>query len=158
MAGGVPGTVLGGMISDRMAVLDRRWRAWVCMITVGLSLPFMAACLLVDQVFWALTLYAIGYGLMVAAQGPSVSMIQTAVKPAERATATAFSSLSATFLGYAIGPVIVGIIGDMLAPTYGALSFNYSVLLMITFSLIFGSIGYLWVAKAFGKPQCTAPA
>ena len=153
VAGGVPGMVLGGMISDRMATLDPRWRAWVCMITVGLSLPFMAACLLVDEVFWTLTLYAIGYGLMVAAQGPSLSMIQSAVQPTERATASAFSSLSATFLGYAIGPVIVGLISDLLAPAYGPLSLNYSVLAMITFSLVFGSIGYMWVGRAFKKQK-----
>ncbi|MEL6875608.1 MAG: MFS transporter, partial [Pseudomonadota bacterium] len=149
LAGGIPGMYFGGVISDRLAQRNAKWRAWVCALTVAMALPFLFACLLMNDAFTMLALYAIGYGLMVAAQGPSISMIQSAVAPTERATASAFASLSATFLGYAVGPALAGLISDLLRPEYGDLSLNYSVLAIITISLVGGSLGYVWASRAF---------
>jgi MFS family permease len=153
LAGGIPGMVLGGMISDRLARRNSKWRSWVCAITVALALPMLCACLFMEDIFWMLALYTIGYGLMVAAQGPSISMIQVSVTPTERATASSFSSLLATFLGYAIAPAIVGIASDILKPGYQELSLNYAVFFVVAVSLILGSLGYIWASKAFTNQQ-----
>ncbi len=158
LAGGIPGMYFGGIIADRLALKNEKWRSWVCAITIALALPFLCACLFMDSAMWMLILYAIGYGLMVAAQGPSISMIQSAVAPTERATASSFASLSATFLGYAIGPAIAGFISDMLKPAYGELSLNYAVFTIVAISLTLGSLGYIWASKAFAYRPAVAAA
>ncbi len=147
-AGGVPGMVLGGHVTDILARKNPKWRAWFCAITVLLALPALTLSLLAGSVFVALALYSLGYGLMVAAQGPSISMIQSSVLPTERGTASAFSSLMATLLGYAIAPVLVGLMSDNLAAQYGATSLNYAVIVVTIVSLIPGALCYVWASRS----------
>lgn len=147
-AGGVPGMVLGGQMADWLARKNPKWRAWFCAITVILALPALVLSLLVASLPLALSFYALGYGLMVAAQGPSISMIQSSVSPTERGTASAFASLAATLLGYAIAPVLVGMMSDRFAGDYGTLSLNYAVIAVAIGSLIIGSLGYLLAARS----------
>ena len=148
LLGGIPGMVLGGMITDRLAARDPRWRAWFCAATILASLIPLSLSLLAETMAGALAFYTIGYALLVAAQGPTISMVQSAVLPTERGTASSIAGLSATATGYAIGLFIVGAISDAIVGDYGSMSLNYAVLALTVATLIPASVMYLWAARA----------
>ncbi|GAA0485692.1 MFS transporter [Parasphingorhabdus litoris] len=146
--GGVPSMILGGYLTDWLATRNPKWRAWYCAIVVLLALPLLCLCLLTDNLVLALVLYALGYGVHTSTQGPAIAMMQASVSPTERGTASSIASLSATFLGYFIGPAVAGAMSDRLAPDYGTLSLNYAVIGITILSLTLAILAYLYAARA----------
>ena len=146
--GGIPGMIVGGYLTDRLASRNPKWRAWYCAIVVTISLPLLCLCLLTDNIVVALVLYTLGYGFHSSTQGPAIAMMQASVSPSERGTASSISGLSTTFLGYFIGPAVVGAISDSLATEHGTMSLNYAVIAITIVSLTAAIFAYLWSSKA----------
>jgi len=146
--GGVPGMIFGGFLADYLAKRTPKWRPWYCALALALTLPFWASCLLAETLQWTLGLYVVGYILLVSTQGAAYSMIQAAVKPTERGTASAVGSLLANLLGYAIGPALIGVMSDGWADDYGAMSLSYAVMVTAVVSLIVSVCLFWWTSKA----------
>ena len=146
--GGVPGMIFGGFLADYLAKRTPKWRPWYCALALALTLPFWASCLLAETLQWTLGLYVVGYILLVSTQGAAYSMIQAAVKPTERGTASAVGSLLANLLGYAIGPALIGVMSDGWADEYGAMSLSYAVMVTAVVSLIVSVCLFWWTSKA----------
>lgn len=146
--GGVPGMILGGYFTDWLALRNPKWRAWYSAIVILLSLPLLVCCLLTDNIMLALVLYTLGYAAHSSTQGPAIAMMQSSVTPTERGTASSIAGLSATFLGYFIGPAAVGVISDNLVGDYGTMSLNYAMVVITVISLISAVFAYLYAAKA----------
>jgi sugar phosphate permease len=104
--------------------------------------------LLAETLQWTLGLYVVGYILLVSTQGAAYSMIQAAVKPTERGTASAVGSLLANLLGYAIGPALIGVMSDGWADDYGAMSLSYAVMVTAVVSLIVSVCLFWWTSMA----------
>ncbi len=152
-AGGVPGMILGGYLADYLAKKNPKWRPWYCSFAMALTLPFWAFCLLADSLEMTLTLYIIGYVLLVSTQGAAISMVQAAVLPSERGTASSISSLVINLLGYGIGPALIGLMSDNWAAEHGSMSLSYAVIATVVVSLIAAIILFWWTGKAVtGEP------
>lgn len=158
IAGGIPGMIIGGYVTDRLAKTNPQWRAWYCAIVVALSLPLLCYSILTQNLLVALVVYAIGYGVHSSTQGPVIAMMQSAVSPTERGTASSIASLSATFLGYFIGPAVAGAISDNLAAEHGAMSLNYAVIGITVISLTLAVAAYLWAGRAVDSRPALQPA
>lgn len=146
--GGVPGMILGGYLADYLATKNPKWRPWYCCFAMMLTLPFWTFCLLASSLEMTLALYIIGYVLLVSTQGAAISMVQAAVLPSERGTASSISSLSINLLGYGIGPALIGLMSDNWASDYGSMSLSYAVIVTVVFSLIMAAILFWWTGKA----------
>ena len=85
-------------------------------------------------------------------------MVQAAVLPTERGTASSISSLSITLLGYGIGPALIGLMSDNWAGAYGSLSLNYAVIATVLVSLSIATILFWWTGKAVKEELALAPA
>ncbi|MEJ6595015.1 MFS transporter [Parasphingorhabdus sp.] len=147
-AGGVPGMILGGYLADFLASKNPRWRPYYCALAVLMVLPFWTFCLLSASLEMTLALYICGYVLLVSTQGAAISMVQSAVLPTERGTASSISSLSINLLGYGIGPALIGLMSDNWADTYGSMSLNYAVIATVVVSLTMATIVFWWTGKA----------
>ena len=147
-AGGVPGMILGGYLADYLAKKNPRWRPWYCALAVMLTLPFWTFCLLSSSLEMTLALYICGYILLVSTQGAAISMVQAAVLPTERGTASSISSLSINLLGYGIGPAVIGLMSDNWADSYGSMSLAYAVIATVVVSLSMATILFWWTARA----------
>jgi MFS family permease len=147
-AGGVPGMILGGYLADFLASKNPRWRPYYCALAVLMVLPFWTFCLLSASLEMTLALYICGYVLLVSTQGAAISMVQSAVLPTERGTASSISSLSINLLGYGIGPALIGLMSDNWADTYGSMSLNYAVIATVVVSLTMATILFWWTGKA----------
>jgi len=155
-AGGVPGMILGGYLADFLARKNARWRPWYCAMAVMLVLPFWTFCLLSDSLEMTLALYICGYVLLVSTQGAAISMVQSAVMPTERGTASSISSLSINLLGYGIGPALIGLMSDNWAETHGSMALNYAVIATVVVSLSMATLLFWWTGKAVATEIASA--
>lgn len=151
--GGIPGPILGGILTDWLSKFDVRWRAWIPAIgTIG-CLPLYYLALTANSLTMFLAFFVVGYFLFLFQNGPSVAIIQTSTKSGERAMAFAFALLFNNIFGQAIGPPIVGYFSDLLAPEYGAQSLNIAVIgtCLVAGILAFGF--YLAAASEIRKQE-----
>lgn len=112
---GIAGTFLGGLVTDKAGVRDRRWYAWSPALTTILSVPFMIYCLVAKDPARALWVYAIPTFLQAAYLGPTFSLVQSSVPREMRATAGSLLIFALGLLGVGLGPQLAGILSDALA-------------------------------------------
>lgn len=112
--GGASGAFLGGWIADRWVRREPRARAYVAVIGVVLTIPFIAASvLLADHRLALLSLLPANVFTMLWI-GPSVATVLDLVPPAMRAMASAIFLFVLTLIGMGAGPQTVGILNDLI--------------------------------------------
>jgi MFS family permease len=126
---GALGILTGGLLIDRLGKRDARWRlrlpAFACLVTGPAELLF----LLGDT----RTLWMAGFALTslftLVHMGPIFAAALAVTKLRMRALATSIMVLAASLLGQAVGPLMVGFLNDLLAPSLGAHAIRYSLLI-----------------------------
>jgi predicted MFS family arabinose efflux permease len=125
---GMAGTLAGGIVVERLARRDERWKLWAPALMSGLAAPVFALCMLtpsfaVMAAALAVTSFMVGFHL-----GPVFAIAQTVARPSMRALASAIILLTATCFGQGVGPLAVGMLNDALQGAYGAQAVRYSLL------------------------------
>lgn len=148
IVGGIPGPLIGGYLTDYMVKLDARWRAWIPAIFILSSVGTFWFCLSADTLWEFLGFFALTYALFMIPQGASLSMLQSSVGSGERALGTSFALLINSMVGLAIGPLLIGLLSDTLAPTYGAKSLNYALMTVCGTAAVIAALCYFWTSRA----------
>jgi len=136
---GALGIASSGWIIDRLGRRDVRWRTWYCAIVQIIGLPAFLLFLLAPTVPLALTGLAIWSICQGSLYGPVVSLCQNLVGPRMRGSVMAIFYIVSNFVGFGLGPQVVGIVSDLLRPTVGAESLRYA-LLCLSASFIFAAL------------------
>jgi MFS family permease len=129
---GALGTLLGGVVSDRLAARtgDRRWYMWVPGIATLVMVPFQFFAYLSND----LTLVIPSFFIMVSFAsmffGPSFAVSQTLATLRSRAVATSLLLLVQTFVGLGLGPLVAGQLSEVFKPHVGEDSFRYGLCLV----------------------------
>lgn len=144
--GSPSGMIAGGFLADKMGYRDARWMAWLPAIVLVIALPFYAGAMFVGSMGVMAILIGIGGFFVAFSYAPGIGIIQTIVKPDERALASALLFLSSSILGLGFGPIVSGWLSDVLRPTYGALSINIAVAGSQIF-LVPAALFYYWTAS-----------
>ncbi|MEQ8410533.1 MAG: MFS transporter [Erythrobacter sp.] len=147
LIGGVPGPVLGGVLTDWLTRFDERWRAWFPgIVSLGCILPLWLAFRSGDFAVF-LGLFAIGYAIFVASQAPIMSGIQSAVEPSQRGFAVAVALFFNNLFGQAAGLYLIGWLSDTLEPTQGNAALAVSVL-SVSFAAGIGALAiFVWTGR-----------
>ena len=145
--GGIPGPIIGGFLTDWLVRRDARWRAWLPAIATLLCLPIYYVCLTMTSFWWFLGIFALGYLTFLVAQPPTLSLLQLAVKPDQRAMAVAIAMLFNNLIGQALGAFLIGLASTNLAPDLGAMSLSYAVMAVSVCFGVPGALLYLWTAR-----------
>ena len=128
---GIIGTLVGGIVADRMGARDARWYLWCPVISVAVMIPCIFMFLIVGGglvfVFYFLAMLAAA-----SYMGPIIGLTQRLMPVRMRALAAAIQFLILNLLGPGAGVSTVGILNDALAPRYGETSIRYSLLLSLT--------------------------
>lgn len=127
LLGSPPGMIAGGFLSDKLAIRDARWMARIPAITIFLAMPFYLSAMFVTDIYLMAVLIGVGAFFIGFSFAPSMGIIQTVVKPDERALASAIFFLTSSLVGLGIGPILSGWISDVLQPSHGQASINISV-------------------------------
>ena len=148
ICGGIPGPLIGGYLTDYMVKLDSRWRAWIPAIAVLCSVSTFWFCLSAESLWEFLGFFALTYAIFMIPQGASMSLLQSSVGSGERALGTSFALLVNSMVGLALGPLLIGILSDALAPSYGVKSLNYALMTVCGIAALIATLCYLWTSKA----------
>lgn len=147
LLGGIPGPILGGYLTDFLAGRNPKWRAWLPAAATLLCLPVYYLCLASTSFWWFLGIFSCGYLIFLIAQPPTLSLLQLAVKPDQRAMALAVALLFNNLIGQALGSFLIGLTSTRLAPTIGTHSLPFAVMAVsIGFGLP-GALLYMWTAR-----------
>jgi predicted MFS family arabinose efflux permease len=112
--GGGAGTILGGIICDRLASRDVRWYMWLPAGAFLAALPFIAATLLTTYLAWSLAIFLLPCFLINLYTGPTFAIVQTLAPPDMRAAASALLLFIINIIGLVLGPTMVGFLSDLL--------------------------------------------
>jgi MFS family permease len=135
--GATIGTLVCGILTDRMTRRDAGWQIGVPLLGTLISIPFALAYFLWPQGM-AFHVGSIGvpqaflfYGGFSFFGGwwatPCISAITHLFPPARLAQATSIFLMSMTLLGVGVGPLFVGMMSDWLAPSLGTDSLRYAL-------------------------------
>lgn len=128
--GGAIGAIAGGVLADRLGARDARRALYVPAAATILQLPCTFATLLWPTATPALLFLIPSAFLSAIWFGPVYALTQTLVRPNMRATASAVLLFVINLIGLGLGPLAVGMLNDMLAPSYGAHAIRYSLLVL----------------------------
>ena len=133
---GVIGTFLGGYLSDRLAVNDKRWYLWVPLFGLVFgTIPYFYVLLsdhtvgVLGTLVWvniATTLYL----------GPCIAISHALVPPAMRAVTSAILFFILNIIGLGLGPLMTGVFSDLLRPAYGDQSLRYAMVITAIFGFV----------------------
>lgn len=137
MAGvaGLAGAFLGGIITDRLGARrgDVRWQLWVPGIATLIVVPVQFTGYLGSGPVMVAALLG-SSALSLVFFGPSYAMAQALAAPRTRAVAASLLLFSKAIIGMGLGPLLVGTISDLLAPTAGVHSLRFGLLVAPVFN------------------------
>ena len=138
----VTGAVGAGLLADRLAHLDPRWRLRVAAASVGLSIPILIGICAVPDPRVAMWL-SVPAGLAGSGYAPVLFAIAQGLAPARvRAMTSSVMILFITGGGMLIGPWAIGVLSDALAGRFGADSLRVAMIAMLA-TMSFGVVALL---------------
>jgi MFS family permease len=146
---GAAGTMLGGVLSDRMSTKfrDQRWYMWVPGIATLIMVPFQFTSYLSHDLWVVVPSFCVMFIFASMFFGPSFAVTQGLATLRTRSVATSILLFVQTFIGLGLGPLLVGMVSDHLAPTHGdAVSLAYG-LVVIGLANIWAAGHYFWGAR-----------
>lgn len=127
--GGALGITLGGALADRLARRNARWHAWLSAAVSLLAAPFAVPFYLAADTRIALASFALFYLVNNMYVGSLWSLAQGLVPVRMRAVSSAALLTILNIVGAGLGPLLVGLANDLLAPSQGADAIRWSLLL-----------------------------
>jgi MFS family permease len=113
------GVYLGGRIGDRFGGKDVRAYMGIPGIAVLVSIPIYTVAMLLPSFMPILPLLAINSVLVSVWQGPVYATVQNIAPVHMRATAASIFLFIANLIGLGLGPLVVGLMSDILAGPFG---------------------------------------
>jgi predicted MFS family arabinose efflux permease len=142
---GVLGGLVAGSVSDWAARRDARWLTWVPALASLSALPFLVIFLWLENPRLAFAAYMpVGF-LTGMWAGPTYAAVQGLAPLRMRATASALLLFALNFIGMGLGPLIVGMLNDALAPEHGEQAIRYS-LSVVALAKLWGAL-HGWLAS-----------
>lgn len=147
---GAAGTLLGGILSDRLSTKfkDRRWYMWVPGTATLIMVPFQFTSYLSHDLMVVVPSFCVMFIFASMFFGPSFAVTQGLATLRSRAVATSILLFVQTFIGLGLGPLLVGMVSDYFEPTKGdAVSLSYG-LVIVGLANIWAAAHYFWGARS----------
>jgi predicted MFS family arabinose efflux permease len=141
---GVVALLLGGQLFSRLFGSDESGQLRLSGITIACLVPCYLAFLLLPQrqpALLALVPLMFCYSFFL---GPCYALMQRLVPDPMRATMLSVVMLFANLIGMGVGPLVVGVLSDSFAPTFGSEALRYAMLSLSFVSLWSG--WHMWRA------------
>ena len=110
--GGLIGMLLGGGLADWFRPQSRRAKLYVCFVGWALSLLAAFCMLFTNSLSIAYLCSFIFFLAAPLGQAPILSTISDLMIPRTRAVGMAMGIMVSTFMGFALGPYIIGVLSD----------------------------------------------
>jgi len=124
---GALGTLAGGFATDYLGKMDKRWYLKVSAIAILSSIPFVVGTLFSRDTFFSLFCLGVVNFLYSSYLGPTIAVAHLLVPASLRALTSAILFLVLNLIGLGFGPLVVGIVSDLLAPRLGVESLRWAM-------------------------------
>ena len=154
---GIPGGIgiaLGGYLADRYGARDTRWYLWIVSVALIASTPLFFGVYLSNTAFASLMFLILPILLGNFYQATTFSQTQGLVSLRMRSVAAAVLLFILNMIGLGAGPQAVGILSDILQPSYGDESLRYALLILSTVQ-IWAAYHYYQAGKSLKEDLVT---
>ncbi len=152
-AAALVGTIGGGIISDKLAVRNVRWLAWMPAIALIVIWPIYVAALLTPSVWGFIALAAIGNLGLEGVLPALYAVIHRVCGSPRRAMAVAISLFCANLIGLGAGPPVAGLISDRLGGIEGAVGLRHALMLVTAMLLPAGILVWASARHILGNSE-----
>lgn len=148
VAGGVLGAILSGILATRLVQKsgDRFAGLTVPILALPLAVPAFALFLFAPSIPVLVASILVLNFMIASTHGPCIAIAVSLVPPSQRGLTSTLVLTAMALIAGTIAPLVVGMVSDGLAPTYGAQSLRYALLLLIVAPLI-GSLLIWWARR-----------
>ena len=143
-SGGMIGVVSGGLLASWLVPRNKRWEIWIPAGSVALCTPLYIVMVL-SPYAWLNLLSNGVIAFLTGVAGIATATVQSFTEPYRRATATAIMMFLLSLLSSGIGPYLIGLTSDRLAPAMGGESLRYALLIasvMLFWSLVHYALAF----------------
>ncbi|WP_133162184.1 spinster family MFS transporter [Hyphococcus luteus] len=130
--GMIIGVVAGGLFSDWLMIRNPKLRNYFIAATLVAAAPLAVSVFLVSTMKMASIFIALATLLTALPSGALWASIQDAAPDRFRATGSAFAMMVASMLGLGLGPLLIGVLSDLLAHEHGIHSLRFALLYSVT--------------------------
>ncbi|MGZ3873070.1 MAG: spinster family MFS transporter [Mucilaginibacter sp.] len=133
--GGAIGSFAGGLLTDHFGKNDKRWYLMIPAYAIIIGIPCAAGTIFLQNNLFSLIFLGLCASLQSVYLGPSLSVAHSLVPASMRALTSAVFFLVINLVGLGFGPLVVGIISDLLKPALGMESLRWALSIIIVISL-----------------------
>lgn len=133
--GGAVGSFAGGFLTDYFGKTDNRLYLRIPAYAIILSIPFAAGALFLPHTGLAVLCLGITATLQNMYLGPSIAVSHSLVPASMRSLTSAILFFVLNFIGLGFGPLVVGMISDLLTPTLGTESLRWAMSITLVISI-----------------------
>jgi MFS family permease len=145
--GGIVGGILSGILASRL--IQRSGNPWAGLIVPIVALPLAVPAYALFLFAPTLPVVLLGIALMnfmlASSLGPCVALAVSLVRANQRGVTSTLMLIVQNLLAFALGPLLVGMVSDRLAPSLGLESLRYALAMMLVAPLVASLM--LWVAR-----------
>lgn len=131
---GSAGSILLGILCDRLSAHDLRWRPWTIALTNALAIPFMWMMLQASTPGYAYAWYVVPSFIGLVYASIAYTATQELVQIRMRSFASAFMLFSLTLVGIGGGPWLAGLLSEHFAATGAARPLGEALEVMLLFN------------------------
>jgi MFS family permease len=125
--GGALGSFAGGFLTDHFGKKDKRWYLKIPAYAIIISVPCATGALFLQGTFFSVACLGLCASLQSMYLGPSLAVAHSLVPASMRALTSAILFLVLNLIGLGFGPLVVGMISDLLAPALGVESLRWAM-------------------------------
>lgn len=143
--GATSGGIVSGLVTNRLYRAGAKWPL-VVVGTLAIIFPVMCcAAFLVTSASLTIVLFGLALFTMGGIRGPAFATVQDIVPANCRATANAILMFSMYAIGVTLGPLLTGVVSDIMKVSFGADSLRYALFVVIASAGLIGAV-LLWLA------------
>jgi predicted MFS family arabinose efflux permease len=128
------GILAGGLLAQHLENMRPAYGVWMIAAAKIVAVPFGIASLLATSAPTALAFYCVPLFLSLSFIAPANSLMQGLAPLRMRAMAAGLMAFSVALVGGVVGPAVVGVVSDALAPRFGDDSLRFGLLACLVFS------------------------
>ena len=129
LVGGLIGSPLGGILTDRLGGRNCAWHGYIPGIAALIAIPALIVGMSVDSLPLSVVLLTIPMAQGCLWVPPSVAAMQHLLPARMRATGASIYALIVNMIGLGLGTVLFGVVSDLARSRYGEASLHFSVIL-----------------------------
>lgn len=149
---GAIGALMAGKLFDRLSIRGFQYGMWMLAIVPFFTMPFFIMGLLAEDLSTAIVLFIIPGFAGNYALGPTLAMVQTLSPVNMRAVSAAIMMLFINLIGMGLGPLLVGVLSDLLSPRYGDDALSVA-LAYFTLVGLWGAVHFWLCGRALAQQQ-----